>query len=167
MEVVTHCTRHAHTAAAQRWRYGGRVGSDHRSRSVKNTGEAHAAERGLPWIGKPPAFCAMQGEPHGGERPDKGEQHGGERTDRMSGQARERSRNAKRAVRAGPQRGRSQSVAGKSVESFPMDGLFGASHLTPSLMLGAALRAFAAVARRRHGGPRRALQSVPGSNATL
>jgi len=43
--------------------------------------------------GKSPAFCAMQGEPHGGERPDMD-------------------------VRAGPQRGRSRSVAGKSAERF-------------------------------------------------
>jgi hypothetical protein len=43
--------------------------------------------------GKPPAFRAKQGEPHGGERPDMD-------------------------ARAGPQRGRSRSVAGESAEGF-------------------------------------------------
>jgi hypothetical protein len=50
--------------------------------------------------GKSPAFCATQGEPHRGERPDMD-------------------------VRAGPQRGRSRSVAGKAQKGSPaasMDG---------------------------------------------
>jgi hypothetical protein len=40
--------------------------------------EAWTAQRN----GKSPAFCAMQGEPHGGERPDMGEQQCGERRHR-------------------------------------------------------------------------------------
>ena len=75
--------------------------------------------------GKSLAFCAKQGEPHGGERPDMD-------------------------VRAGPQRGRSRSVAGESAESSPQHcaSQYSALRASPLAVLGAAFQAFPDAAGR-------------------